>query len=1135
MAGRDAIEARANAQKRQNQAFSWLDKCRRPEDPSERPGFCWREEEDPCRQQARAQGSVNGWSSRQGNKTAIETGTGLMAPGRDGSAIGDGTAGCAWGRQGSRKNELVLVGARGFWFQLLLTYVAKLTIDGQGGRRGAAPGVAFAARLLDGQLSIGSPRTNLAKAGAFAFGNADQLTYAEIAGLEPANQKRQDRYFSPALLSLRPLSRSLPLHVADEFPPTATCETTKTSPTLDGHLVSAAVAASLVTLMPPAPSRGNGGVSTSSASASVSLPSLPGAATAASTSPSPSPTSPPTFSPTADSQPPSIPAGASAAATTSTPSPTPTPTSTSPPASASASVSVSAASSSRPGLLARLGSSLNLPLPLRNRNRSVTDFHVRCDEPHRKYGAGDHVHGSVVLAIVKPVRITHLVVTLHGFVRVLRDPAGAAKVRNITTLPQGGSSSRPQYHGNGFASLFQDEQVLSGEGRLDPGRYEFGFDLVFPDKGLPSSIDFERGTVSYMVTATLTRPVSMAATMTCERKVMLTERIDVGLLPPPQPRTIFLEPISKKTRKKKSSMALDKGSAATPEAADAIPEPDNPQESVATPTTEDAATRENPPLSDQQSERRGAAPSSDVQSEISGESGRSISTAMSRGEFTQISQIGTSLMSAQQQAVNDKTITASIELLKGGCLPGDAVSVRVTVQHIKQVKSMTGVIVTLFRQGKIDTSPPSQLFKDMMTKEDARRIQREDIYPRSRTGLGGLSLSSAGSISVFRKDLDQTTAPLIIDPETMQASVTVPVKLPDDSFPTIKGVPGDMVSFKYQVEVIVDLGGRLSGHFPSRKSSRFGTFSSSATDQSISMFSQRRGAQIEIIDTSSLRRQKGIVCVTIESVVGTVDTSGARKLVKVSSSSKTLDNAESDDEINVLPTPTRYEEIDRDTPHSQGPPPQDYFPPQRPPYASPTPSHPSYPQPGNHDLAPSYVPPPPQLPDQNNLSEKDRIRQAEQRLLPSRPPVSPAGPAGPSSPDEDDIYDAQATPRPPYAGNSGEEDNMEPSAPTEEDFTTTTNIPTHAGEDKQELERRRLMQEASAPPEFPEDMDRRGDPGRAPREDEVTADAEPTAPVLDEDEDDYPGYGTNALPSGSTSATRRRDDHDGEQLPAYQR
>ncbi|EGR51522.1 beta arrestin-like protein, partial [Trichoderma reesei QM6a] len=687
-----------------------------------------------------------------------------------------------------------------------------------------------------------------------------------------------------------------------------------------------------------------------------------------------------------------------------------------------------------PGLLARLGSSLNLPLPLplRNRNRSVTDFHVLCDEPHRKYSAGDHVHGTVILVVVKPVRITHLVVTLHGFVRVLRDPAGAAKVRNTVTLPQGGSSSRPQYHGNGFASLFQDEQVLSGEGRLDPGRYEFGFDLVFPDKGLPSSIDFERGTISYMVTATLTRPVSMAATMTCERKVMLAERIDVGLLPPPPPRTIFLEPISKRTKRKKSSMALDKSSLATPEPVD--------------------------------SERRGAAALSDVQSEISGESGRSISTAMSRSDTAQLTQVGSTGLTTAQQAVNDKTITASIELLRGGCLPGDAVSVRVTVQHIKQVKSMTGVIVTLFRQGKIDSSPPSQLFKDMLTREDARRLQREDIYPRSRTGLGGLSLSSAGSISVFRKDLDQTTAPLIIDPNTMQASVTVPVKVPDDSFPTIKGVPGDMISFKYQVEVIVDLGGRLSGHFPSRKTSRFGTFSSSATDQSISMFSQRRGAQIEIMDTAPLRRQKGIVCVTIESIVGTVDSSGARRLIKLSSSSKTLDNGESDDDLGFIPTPTRYDDIDRHDPHPHGPPPQGYFsshPSQRrPSYSPPTPSHPSYTQLHNHGLAPSYTPPPPQLLDRSNLSEKDRIRQAEQRLLPSRPP------AGPSSPDEDDIYDAQATPRPPYAGNSGEEDNPGPSAPTEEELTAAVSPLAGAGEDKQELERRRLMQEASAPPEF---------------------------------------------------------------------
>jgi hypothetical protein len=159
-------------------------------------------------------------------------------------------------------------------------------------------------------------------------------------------------------------------------------------------------------------------------------------------------------------------------------------------AAAAASASTSADDSrsntptpSRPSLLSRL----SLPLTLRNRNRHVADFHVRPDEPHKNYSAGKHVRGAVVLTIVKPIRITHLVVSLHGYVQVVKDPVAMAKTQSV--VPRGGSSLRPQYLGNGLASLFQDEQVLSGEGRLEAGKYEFGFDLVFPDTILPSSID----------------------------------------------------------------------------------------------------------------------------------------------------------------------------------------------------------------------------------------------------------------------------------------------------------------------------------------------------------------------------------------------------------------------------------------------------------------------------------------------------------------------------------------------------------------------------------------------------------------------------------------------------------------------
>lgn len=52
-----------------------------------------------------------------------------------------------------------------------------------------------------------------------------------------------------------------------------------------------------------------------------------------------------------------------------------------------------------------------------------------------------------------------------------------------------GRSARQKNHSVGRVNLFEDEQTLSADGRLEPGRYEFNFDLLFPSKGLPSSID----------------------------------------------------------------------------------------------------------------------------------------------------------------------------------------------------------------------------------------------------------------------------------------------------------------------------------------------------------------------------------------------------------------------------------------------------------------------------------------------------------------------------------------------------------------------------------------------------------------------------------------------------------------------
>ena len=143
----------------------------------------------------------------------------------------------------------------------------------------------------------------------------------------------------------------------------------------------------------------------------------------------------------------------------------------------------SSTSSSSP--LGSTGRSLlsKLTSPLKTRTRNLTEFHIRPLEPHRRYSPGDLVKGAVVLTVVKPIRITHLTVRLHGFVRVFRSAKGASEPSPTDgPLIAPTNPNKSQYFGNGHASLFQDEVILCGEGRLDAGVYEFNFRARISDE-----------------------------------------------------------------------------------------------------------------------------------------------------------------------------------------------------------------------------------------------------------------------------------------------------------------------------------------------------------------------------------------------------------------------------------------------------------------------------------------------------------------------------------------------------------------------------------------------------------------------------------------------------------------------------
>lgn len=686
-----------------------------------------------------------------------------------------------------------------------------------------------------------------------------------------------------------------------------------------------------------------------------------------------------------------------------------------------------------------------------------------------------------------------------------------------------------------------------------------------------------------MIRSTITRPTTIAATSSCDRKVNLIESVDVGLLSPPKPRTISLEPISRRTRRSKQKS----------KEAESVPDSRVPSE------VPSSTKRSESPVPDESASQIGSVdPSSgprspltsDGRSEVSAESVVSSSTGMSFRLGPAPSSRATKSSKQSNDSSQAKTITATIELLKGGALPGDNIPLKVSIQHTKRIKSMHGIIITLYRQGRIDSAPPLDMFKDL-TGKAAEKMKHEEYYPKSKTGLGGLSLSSAGTSSVFRKDLSQTFAPIIIDPTTLSTVVTASIRVPEDVFPTITGAPGQMISFRYHIEVVVDLGGKLAGqerHVPRlgmiNVPSNFVSAGNVAVEReggSGNMLATWGGS---IVETEHIRREKSVVACLFELVVGTTDSQRHRARGNTLSRSHT-------NEITIVATSNSQTFTHTDDPEGAGHEDEGFnaeqsyhhdgsqYPVQstfddRPPY-EPSQYH-SYHAPQNLSLQQEHMegqPEPYQVPRitvpdaqveaEESMTEKERIRQAEQRLLPSQPPEDEAGPStirdhAPSAPaflgDELDVPDYMeatsrvATPSPPNGSSAPTEEgpsmvsalpatSNEPSAPPmgdlpPNDASNSMQAVAEHGEtqpaptdDKQELERRRLMAETSSPADFPDEE------GNGEGSNSAHVASAPSAPILIE-EDEF-GYSSRYEADASASGPNGNIVHDS--LPRYER
>lgn len=681
--------------------------------------------------------------------------------------------------------------------------------------------------------------------------------------------------------------------------------------------------------------------------------------------------------------------------------------------------------------------------PFASKQRNSLEQDVRLDEPFRQFTSGDTVKGAVHMNVAKSQRITHLVLRLHGFVKVTNRAKlpGESISYDEALMASGKGRGRRglEYFGNGFARLFEDEVVLCGEGRV-LGQYEFRFEMVLPSKGMPSSIDFEHGTISYLLTSTVTRPTTIAPTSSQHRKLGFLEFVDISLIPKPKAEMVSMDMgykrgKAKAVKKKRRVRSRERESS-------------DPAGLVSGKHNEHSDTQRidyEPPRSPVPSEISSAATTNSTSSNTTGSMTPPIRTVIEGAEDTFVK-------------LPPNTISAKIEVLQGGCLAGDSFPVRTSIKHNTVVKSMQGIIITLYRQGQIDSHPALPLGP----QRRGEKSKYEDYYPKSLTGLGGLSLTSAGSSRSFRQDLNQIFAPIIIDPQSLTAVISTSIQAPVHLFPTINSVPGEMISFKYYVEVVVDLRAkvgsqdRIRPHLSMTSGLQHGYGDAKMTRiEGSDGVSYAATPGFNYLVTDQLRRTKGVVFTRTEIIVGTKDSS--RKRQKKREERSVVDEDTSSKGSAVLGV-----EITQD---------QYVEPGRRESYVE---VHDNACQvAGGQEQHPTVVIPPPEI--EEDLDEKGRLRRAEEQLLPSAPP-----------PDDESSSSTAPIPSAPVAID-------------EEDFVRRYGrdhpAPAYDGpqDDKLELERQRLLARASAPDT--EDDGAEGAPaGVSPHV------VQPSAPVLYEDD-----------------------------------
>lgn len=194
------------------------------------------------------------------------------------------------------------------------------------------------------------------------------------------------------------------------------------------------------------------------------------------------------------------------------------------------------------------------------------------------------------------------------------------------------------------------------------------------------------------------------------------------------------------------------------------------------------------------------------------------------------------LPTPQSDTTKPECIRISLEIPRQGYLRGELIPIKLSIHHLKKLRDVNGIIITFVRVCRLDNGPD-------------------------------------GLFESFRKDLQQAVLPLYVDPNTYESEINTSVRVPADAFPTISGCP--LVSFQYFIEVLINLSGKpvaLDALDLKQEENTTPDLAKSLLNNDFNFsfnVSNPRSERLGFINTDKFKRMRKFVQVTSEVIIGT--------------------------------------------------------------------------------------------------------------------------------------------------------------------------------------------------------------------------------------------------------------------------